>query len=254
VTDTGSELPVAFAPEAHLPPERRLLIDGAGVTLETGLGVRHVLPWGGCDGVLVWSDRAELLLNNEVSVVVRASDWHHGREALAAIQRRAPMGLLVPMPEYPEPEPVRYTLRGLATVSSVVLVLLVLSLALVAAVGIGIGAQDQRASAMVVGLALAASTLGVVRSFLIRLHVPRRWRDAAAVRGRTAVALESGIARAPNHFLSLAEPSLYALGGLWLGLVITVHGLNPLPAVLLLGLGFAVRRERLRRSQRTGSM
>ncbi len=251
VPDTAGESAVAFAPEAHLPPERRLLINGAGVTLESGLGVRHLLPWSGCDGVLVWSDRAELLLNSEVSVVIRASDWHRGRDVLTAIHQRAPAALLVPMPDNPQPEPIRYALRGLATTSSAVLILLALALALVAAIGIGIGAQDHRTSAMVLGLAFAASTLGVVRSLLIRLHVPRRWRDAAAIRGRTGVALEAGIARATDRFLALAEPFLYMLGGLWIGLVITVHGLNPLPAIPIFGMGSAVRRERLRRHQRS---
>ena len=139
-------MPVAFAPEAHLPPERRLVVDSSGVTLEVSLGVRHVLPWTTCRAVLIWSDRAGLLVDDEVSIVIRAADWHRGTEALKAIKERAPEVALVPMPEDPEPEPVRYALRGLATVSSAVLILLSLSLALVATIGIGIGEQNWRPS------------------------------------------------------------------------------------------------------------
>ena len=243
-------MPVAFAPEAHLPPERRLVVDSSGVTLETSLGVRHVLPWTACRAVLIWPDRAELLLDDEVSIVIRAADWHRGTEALKAIRERAPEVAFVPMPEDPEPEPVRYALRGLATVSSAVLILLSLSLALVATIGIGIGEQDHRTSAVVVGVAFAVAAIGVLRALAIRLQVPSRWRDAAAVRGRSAVLMDARIATASDRALALAEPALYALAGLLIGLVLTVHNFNPLPVVLVSGVGLAVRRERARRARR----
>ena len=252
--DGLSQVPVAFAPEAHLPPERRLVVDASGVTLETSLGVRHVLPWTACRAVLIWSDRAELLLDDQVSIVIRAADWHRGKEALDAIRERAPDVAFVPMPDDPEPEPLRYMLRGLATVSSAVLILLSLSLALVATIGIGIGEQNHRTSAVVVGVAFAVAAIAALRALTIRLQVPGRWRDAAAVRGRSAVLLDSRIATASDRALALAEPVLYALAGLLMGLVMTVHNFNRLPVVLVGGVGLAVRRERTRRARRrTGS-
>ena len=246
------DAPAAFAPEAHLPRERRLLVDAAGVFLEAGLGVRHAFPWHACEAVLVWPDRAELILNDEVSVVVRSADWHQGRAAIESIRQRAPEQVLVVMPDDPEPAAPAYVLRGLAASSGVVLVILALSLALVAAIGIGVGEQDHRGSALILGVIFGAAALGVTRSLLIRLHVPRRWRASAAVRGRTSVAVDARIATASDRALAVAEPALYALAGLIVGLALTLRNFNPLPAVFLAGLGFAVRRERARRSRRQG--
>jgi hypothetical protein len=251
MTASQGDAPLAFAPEAHLPRERRLLIDGTGVTLEAGLGVRHTFPWSSCEAALVWPDRAELLLNDEVSVLVRARDWHRGSVALDAIRRRAPQSVVVPMPDDPEPEPSRYVLTGLARSSTTVLALLAASLGLVAAIGLGIGEQDRRGSAIAVGVVFAIATLGVLHSLLVRLHVPRRWRDAAGIRGQTSVAVDARIAASSLRALAVAEPSLYALAGLLLGLALTLHDFNALPAVLVAGVGLAVRRERLRRQQRS---
>lgn len=251
MTDSHATAPVAFAPEAHLPRERRLLVDGTGVTIETSLGVRHVMPWAACRAVMVWSDRAELLLDDEVSVVIRATDWHHGDQALNAIRTRAPGATLILLPDDPEPEPARYMLRGLATSSSAVLILLATSLALVAAIGIGVGAQDRRLPATLIGIGFAVAALGALRSLVRRLNVPRRWRDEAAVSGRTAVALDSHLARASDRALALIEPGLYALTGLAVGVLAANRTLNPLPPMLLLGLALAVRRERARRMRRS---
>jgi hypothetical protein len=242
--------PLAFAPEAHMPRGRRLVINTDGVTLENGIGVRHTLPWLACRAVMLWPDRAELILDDEISLVIRASEWHHGSEALRALQDRAPAGVLLLMPEDPEPQPTRYTLQGLAASSSAVLVCLFLSLTLVAAIGIGIGEQDRRASALVVGMCFAIAAFGTLRSLVIRLNVPRRWRLAAAVRGRTAVAVDSYVAGASDRRLAIAEPSLYVLAGLTAGVLAAMHEFNLLPSMLLLGLALAVSVERARRHAR----
>lgn len=184
------------------------------------------------------------------TAAVRHDLPRRGREVLNAIRERAPDVVFVPMPDDPEPEPVRYTLRGLATVSSAVLVLLLLSVALVATIGIGIGEQDHRTSAVVVGVAFAVAAIGVLRALTIRLQVPSRWRDAAAVRGRSTVLLDSRIADSSVRALALAEPMLCALAGVLFGLVVAVQHFGPLPVVLVGGIGLAVRRERGRRARR----
>ncbi len=250
VTETRETTPVAFAPEAHLPRERRLFLDGAGVIIETTLGVRHVLPWADCRAVMVWSDRAEILLNDEVSVVIRAADWHRGYQALEAIRARAPLASLVLLPDNPEPEPDRYVLRGLATSSSAVLILLALSLALVAAIGIGVGLQNHTIPGQAIGVAFAISALYVLNALVVRLNVPRRWRGQAAVRGRTSVAIDSGVARASDRALAVAEPCLYGLGGLTLGVLAVTGVHNFILPILLVGIALAVRRERERRRRR----
>lgn len=250
VSELDPMAPAAFAPEAHMPRDRRLVITADGVTLENGRGVRHTLPWLGCRAVMLWPDRAELVLDNEVSLVIRASEWHHGSDALLALKNRAPVGVLLLMPEDPEPQLTRYTLQGLAASSSAVLVCLLLSLGLIAAIGIGIGEQDRRASALVVGMAFAIATLGTLRSLVIRLNVPRRWREAAAVRGRTAVAVDAYIAGASDRRLAIAEPSLYVLAGLTAGVLAAMREFNLLPSMLLFGLALAVSVERGRRRSR----
>jgi hypothetical protein len=244
---------VAFAPEAHLPQERRLVIDTTGVILETGFGVRHMIAWNACRAVLIWRDRAELLVEDEVSVVVRASEWHRGADAVRAISQRAPEPVAVPMPDDPEPEPDRYMLRGLAASSGAVLVLLAASLALVAVMGIGISMQEGRTPAWIIGAVFAIATVAVLRSLQIRLRVPARWRASAAVRGRTAVAIDSKIARSSDRALAIVEPALFVAAGLVAGVIVMVsHSYNLLPAMLILGVAFAVRRERQRRISRNG--
>lgn len=243
---------MAFAPEAHLPQERRLVVDTTGLVLETGFGVRHMIAWIACRAVLVWRDRAELLVDDEVSIVIRASEWHRGVDALRAINERAPAAITVAMPADPEPEPERYMLRGLAASSGAVLVLLAASLALVAVMGIGIGIQDKHAPALVIGGLFAVAAAGVLRSLRIRLRVPSRWRVSAAVRGRTAVAIDSKIARSSDRALAIAEPALFVTAGLVASvIVIAVGSYNLLPAMLILGVALAVRRERRRRTQRS---
>lgn len=251
MTDSHATAPVVFAPEAHLPRERRLVVDGTAVTIETRLGVRHILLWAACRAVMVWSDRAEILLDDEVSVVIRAADWHLGTQALDAIRTRAPVAILILLPDDPEPEPARYILQGLATVSSAVLILLALSLALVAAIGIGVGAQDHNLPGTLIGIGFAVAALGVLRGLVLRLNVPRRWREQAAVSGRTAVALDSRLARTSDRALAMVEPGLYGLAGLAIGFFAATRTFNPLAPMLVVGLALAVRRERARRTRRS---
>jgi hypothetical protein len=240
---------VAFAPEAHLPRERRLTVDSSGVTLETSLGVRHLLAWADCEVVMLWRDRAEIALQNEVSVVVRARDWHRGDEALRAIEVRAPASVLVPMLDDPEPEPNLYVLRGLATSSSVVLVVLLLSLLIVALTGLSIGIEEDRVPALILGLIFGLGTVGTAKSLATRLRVPRRWRDAAVVRGRMSVEVDSRIARSSDKTLAVAEPVLYGLAGVTLGVLAAERRISLLPPLLILGVALAVRRERNRRNR-----
>jgi hypothetical protein len=238
---------LAFAPEAHLPRERRLIVDSSGVTLETSLGVRHVLAWGDCKAVMTWGDRTEILLQSDVSVVIRRRDWHRGAEALRAIKDRAPASVLVPMLDDPEPEPNLYVLRGLAKSSSVVLIVLLLSLAIVSVMGLAIGMQEDRVPALVIGLIFGVAAVGTTRSLATRLRVPRRWRDAAAVRGRMSVEVDSRVARASDKALEVAEPVLYGLAGVTIGILAATRRPSLLPPLLILGVALAVRRERKRR-------
>lgn len=245
----GEPSAMAFAPEAHLPAERRLVVDASGVVLETGWGVRHNVSWDRCTALLLWADRAELVLDDELSIVIRAGDWHRGAEALRALAARAPRGLAVPMPADRESEPVRYVLRGLATSSAVVLWTLVGSLGIAAAALFGAATAD-RGLAVALGGAFLLAALAPLRALQVRCRVPRRWRSAAAVRGRSSVALDAGIAGASDHALHVATVVLYALA------VVVLLGLLALgrpalwPSVLLSGLALAVQRERQRREQR----
>lgn len=242
---------LAFAPEAHLPRERRLLIDGSGVVLETALGIRHSFPWAECDAVLRWSERIEIVLNSEVSIVVRQTDWHHGAQALRAIAERAPRALLISMPDEPESEPSGYELRGLATSSSIVLGVLILGLAGVAGLGFSIGWSDHRWQAFALGGLFAAPIVGVVRAIRRRLRVPSRWRAAAVVRGRTSVRLDSGIARSSRPVLWVALVGLI-LAAVVVSVIAMFAGRPPNGPVIALviivagGITRELRRRRLR--------
>lgn len=239
----------AFAPEAHLPAERRLLVDASGVVLETGWGVRHAFSWDRCVALLVWADRAEIVLDDEVSLVVRAGDWHRGAEALRALATSAPPALAVPMPLDPEVEPVRYVLRGLATSSAVVLWTLVASLGIAAAALLGAATAD-RGPAVAFGVTFLLAALAPVRALQVRYRVPRRWRQAAAVRGRSSVAIDAGIAGASDTALRVATVVLSALAVVVLVGLLALHRPSLVPSVVLSGLALAVQRERQRREQR----
>jgi hypothetical protein len=245
--------PVAFAPEAHLPAERRLVVDASGLTLETMMGLRNQISWSHCSAVLVWSDRVEIVLDSEISVVVRASDWHQGVEAVRAIKDRVPSALLVPMLDDPEPEPARYVLRGLQSCSSAILVTLLMSALLCTVIGLSIGIEEGRTFATVFGLVSGLGCAATIRALKVRLRVPRQWRDAAAVRGRTSVAIDSGVARASDKTLEVAEFGLYLAAGIALGWMAAAQHPSLLPPILILGVALAVRRERKRRLLRDNS-
>lgn len=193
-----------FAPEAHLPSERRLIVDGSGVTVEAALGIRRSFPWSDCEAVLCWPDRAEIVFNPEVSLMVRATDWHLGQQAVRSIQALAPPLLVVMMQEDPEPSPELYVLRGLARSSGTVLIIFTLAAALVALLGVSIAFSDHRwqSGAVSIPFAWAAATAGT--ALHRRLRVPARWREAAALRGRTSVRMDSQIARSSDLTLRLA--------------------------------------------------
>ena len=194
---------LAFAPEAHLPGERRLLIEGSGVVLVLDHGVRHRFLWSDCEAVLCWPDRIELALNPEVSLVVRAADWHHGAQAMQAIIERVPSDLRTFLMDNPEPEPAGYELHGLATSSSIVLGLLALVLVAIAVLAGSIGRSEHSWPAYAIGALFAAAVIPLVQAIRRRLRVPSRWRAAAATRSRSSVNLDSRIARA-------SRPGLWA--------------------------------------------
>lgn len=123
--------------------------------MEWQTGVQSTVRWGRCEAVLAWPDRIELVLGDQTSLVVRASERHRGSQALDAIRARAPRSLLVPMPHDPEPQPEVYVLRGLATSPGSALWALLLLATVVAAMGMGIGVSEGRTSAVLVGAVFA---------------------------------------------------------------------------------------------------
>lgn len=233
-----------------MPRERRLVVDGVSVTLETELGVRNILLWSECQAVLLWTDRAELVLGDRVSLVVRAADWHRGAGALQAIRRRAPQHLVVPMHADPEPEPDVYVLRGMPAMAAPILYALLLLGVVLGLTGLSIGLEEQQTGALVIGVPFLALALASVRALVRRFRVPRRWREAAVVRGHAGVRVDSSLAGATDRALRAAEPALFAAaGGLFVLLLVMQRGFWPW--VLPLALAFAVRRERERRARRT---
>lgn len=116
--------------------------------------------------------------------------------------------------------------------------------------GLSIGLQNDQPAAVVIGLLFGLASVGTVRSLAVRLQVPRRWRDAAVVRGRASVAIDAQVARATDRALTVAEPALYVCAGAAIGVLAAAHRPSLLPSVLLVGLALAVRRERARRRRR----
>lgn len=240
---------VVFAPEAHLPAERRLLIDGCGIALEAALGVRHTVPWSECEAVLCWPDRAELVLGPELSLIIRTADWHRGDEALRALVARAPIALVVPMPDDPEPEPERYVLRGLATSSGAALALLAIGPAGVAALAAAVGLAERRPSALLVALGALAVTVTATMALVRRLAVPARWRPGAVVRGRASVHLDSATAR--SSVLGLGLVLLLTVGVIVADVAWALAVHRP-PAGFLVGAGLAVAAAVVRELRRRG--
>lgn len=239
-----------LAPEAHLPRERRLVVDGAALVVEVELGLRSTLRWSDCQAVLLWPGRAELVLDGEVSLVVRAEDWHRGAQAVQAIGRRAPDDLVVSMIGDPEPEVEAYVLQGMSALAAPILYALLL-LGVVIGLLCWTGAvEDERPGLFLLGVPFAAlagaSVLGLVRRF----RVPRRWREAARVRGHGSVHVDSLLATASGRGLRSAEAALFAAAGGLLVLLVTTDRPAVWPPLVPLGLALAVQRERARRSHR----
>lgn len=169
----------AFAPEAHMPRNRRLLIEAAGVVLEVDVGVQHRIAWADCEAVLRFPDRLELVFDPANSLVIRASDWFHGEDVLTLADGLVPPTLLVEIDGVAEDDPTPYVLTGLARHSAVVVATALLSCSIMAALAIGIGMSQRRGAAVLIGLAFCIPVVPLMRGIRRRLSVPRRWRGSA---------------------------------------------------------------------------
>ncbi|GAB6898707.1 hypothetical protein [Kineosporia succinea] len=246
---------MVFAPEAHRPRDLRLLVDASGLTVEFGLGLRQNYAWADCAAVMVWPDRAELVLRGEggegaASLVVRAADWHHGDQAMRAISQRLPTDVLVTMLADDEPQPETYRLPGLAAGSGALLAVMALSAAVVGLLGLVIGAMDRSLSATAVGTVFLAGAVPPAHALFVRMRVPRRWREQAAVRGQAGVRITSVLARSGPATLGAALTAFAVLVVLNLLVALTVSTAALVPALLC---GFATAgcaRELLRRRRR----
>lgn len=96
------------------------MIDPVDILIEGGVGVQHRFAWSECDAVLRFPDRLELVIG-DASVVIRASDWYRGTEALELADHLVPSELRVEVAGEPEPPLIPYRLNGLARHSSAVL-------------------------------------------------------------------------------------------------------------------------------------
>ena len=239
-----------FAPEAHLPRERRLVIDGAALVLETELGVRNILRWSECQAVLLWSDRAEIVLDGGVSLVLRAEDWHRGVIAVQAIGRRAPSHLVVPMLGDPEPKAEAYVLQGMSALAAPILYALLLLGVVLTLMCWTTGLENDRPGLFLLGAPFAALAWASVTGLVRRFRVPRRWREAARVRGHGSVLFDTSVATASDRVLRGAELALFATAGGLFVLLVATDRPAVWPPLLVLGLAFAVQRERDRRSNR----
>lgn len=249
-SDDGSVVRV-FAPEAHLPRTRRLIIGPMDVVLEVGIGVQHRFTWADCDAVLRFPDRLELVFGQS-SLVIRASDWFHGSEALQLADQLMPSSLRVEVPTgEAEPDPVPYKLYGLARSSSVVLGVTAFSCAAVAAMAIGLGVSNRRSVAVLIGLLFCIPIRSLVEAIRRRRAVPQRWRIAAAQASRHQVNRDALLAAASDGALWAARVGL-PLGGVVLAFGWwTWTGTVPIVLVLLgAGLGVAADVELQRRHHR----
>ncbi|WP_285595704.1 hypothetical protein [Kineosporia sp. NBRC 101731] len=241
--------PVVFAPEAHRPRDLRLLVDSSGLTLEMGLGMRQNFVWSDCEAVMVWPDRAELVLGEGASLLVRAADWHHGDRALRSITERVPTDVLVPMMADDEPQPEVYRLPGLAASPGVVLIVLALAAGAIGLMGLVIGATEKHVSALAVGTVFLVGAVPPSHAFVQRMRVPRRWRERAAVSGPVSVRVNSVMARATPGLLWTALVALLVLCAVLVGLA--MDDLSTLLFALFSGAGAAgCARELLRRRRR----
>lgn len=187
-----------FIPEAHGPRDLRLLLDPSGIAYEDGTGLRRTFAWADCEAVLLFGDRAELVMDAQTSVVLRSADWYQGDDLLRAVRRVVPLSQLLDFGRSPEPaDPTPYRLSGLATWSSAVLLTGAVSCLLLALMGISIGVSDGRGSAVALGLAFALPMPFLLIAMARRLAVPREWRARAAVAGATRVRVDATLAVLP---------------------------------------------------------
>lgn len=186
----------AFAPEAHLPRNRRLLVDWWGVAVELGIGVQHRLAWADCEAVVRFPDRIELVLTPETSLVVRAGDWYQGDEAVELAYRLAPPALRVHLPGEPEPEVVPYLLTGLSRHTAPLLGTALVACLLIAVMALVAASVNHRWQAVALGTVFLLAALPLLRAIRVRLAVPRRWRQiAAANTSRAGVLLDGRLVR-----------------------------------------------------------
>ena len=250
VTPGGGSVVRVFVAEAHMPQNRRLIVGPTDVVLEVGIGVQHRFAWADCDAVLRFPDRLELVFGQS-SLLVRASDWFRGDEALQLADRLMPSSLRIEVAGEPEPDPVPYQLYGLARNSSVVLGVGALSCAAVAAMGIGLGLSNRRSVAVLIGLLFCVPVRSLVDAIRRRRAVPQRWRRAAAQASRARINRNAVLAGASDGALWAARVYL-PLGGVALAFGWwTWTGTVPIVFVLLgAGLGIAAGVELQRRRHR----
>lgn len=226
-----------FAPEAHLPRNRRLLIDSWGVAVELGIGIQHRLAWRHCAAVVRFPDRIELVLTPDTSLVVRAGDWYQGDQAVELAYSLAPPDLRLELPGTPEPGMAPYVLTGLAKNSVPLLSTLLIACLGIALMALALAGTNHRWQAALIGMAFLLPVWPLVRALGVRLAVPGRWRRMAANTSRAQVVLDGQLTRAP---VSLVRVTIVA--ALVLAVVLSVlwwQAVGGMPW-LLLAVGVAV--------------
>jgi hypothetical protein len=226
------------------------VIDPTGIVIEQGIGVRHCLGWADCVAVLKFPDRIEMILNDVVSVIVRAADWYQGDEAMAMIQQVVPAPLFITIGGDAEYDPEPFRLQGLATWSSVVLTLGALCCLTIAFLGTALGISERRAEAVSTGMAFLLPVPFLVCATIRRLAVPRRWRARAAVDGRRHVVANDTLIRTSDAMLRVLIIALPLTGvaaslGWWLW-----TGYVPAPFITCGALAGVVAAAELRRRRR----
>lgn len=197
----------AFAPEAHLPRSRRLIIGPVDVLIEVGVGVQHRFPWSECDAVLRFPDRLELVMG-DTSVVIRASDWYQGTDALELADRLVPAELLVEVSGDPEPPLTPYRLDGLARHSSVVLATAAGACIAVSLMALTLSASDRRQVGVIIAALFLLPVKPLISAVRRRRSVPARWRQAAIQAPASRVRWDATLARTSSRNLVIARTAL----------------------------------------------
>jgi hypothetical protein len=188
-----------------------LIIDAHGVVLEAGVGVQHRFAWSDCDAVLRFPDRMELMFA-EFSVVIRASEWFGGDQALAFADHLMPPALGIQVAGDREPDIVPFRLDGLARHTIPVLVVAALSSTAVAACAFTLSAPGRRWVGVLFGLLFLLPIQPLIAAIRRRMAVPSRWRQAAVQTSGSRVRFDSVLARASNRNLSIARALLPPAG------------------------------------------